>query len=165
MRIIIVDDRPYFMWETIKELKRMEVDTIVLLYFHGGFTYRPEKDSEIEQKCKELDTQLFHIKSNLDLRQKLNEYYEKDTLIFADYNLGDTDEFEDRVNIIYAKEKMQKEELNIWFYTTLGEKIVDRLNRTFDRHTIPLVEYIPQEYILKLDYDYIRDGLLAGNKR
>ena len=60
---------------------------------------------------------------------------------------------------------MQKEELNIWFYTTLGEKIVDRLNRTFDRHTIPLVEYIPQEYILKLDYDYIRDGLLDRNKR
>lgn len=164
MRIIIVDDRPFFMWEAIEKLQDMGADTIVLLYFHGNFTYRPEKDSEIEQRCRELDIQLFHIKSNLDFRQKLNVYYEdNDTIIFTDYNLGDTDMFEERVNIVYAKEKMQMGRLNIWFYTTLDEKTVDRLNRTFDYHTIPIVEFIPQECILKFNYEYIGDNILNEN--
>lgn len=164
MKIIIVDDRPFFMWDVIKKLKSMGVDTIVLLYFHGSFTYRHEKDSEIEQRCKEQDIQLFHIESNLGLRQKLDEYCEdEDTIVFADYNLGDTDIFEERTNIIYAKERMKKEKFNIWFYTTSDEEIVDRLNRTFDRHTIPIVESIPQMYTLKFDYDCIRDKILNRN--
>lgn len=164
MRIIIVDDRPFFMWDTIEKLKSMGVDTIVLLYFHGNFTYRHEKDSEIEQRCRELDIQIFHIKSNLDLRQKLDGYCEdKNTVIFADYNLGDTDIFEERIDIIYAKERMKKEKFNIWFYTTLGEEIVDRLNRTFNNQTIPIVEFIPQERILEFDYDCIRDNILNRN--
>lgn len=164
MKIVIVDDRPYFMWEAIGKLRDIGVNEIVLLYFHGTYTYRSEKDYEIEQKCTELNVKLSHIKTNLEFRKQLNAYYEdKDTIFFVEYNLGDKTEFEDRIDIIYAKEKKQKGDFRIWFYTTQGEQIIDRLNRTFDDHTIPTVQFIPQKYILKLDYNYIQNKILSGN--
>ncbi len=164
MRIIIVDDRPFLMWDTIQKLKGMEVDTIVMLYFHGPLTYRAEKDSAVKQKCGELGIKLIQIESRLDFRNQLDEYYsDKDTLLFIDYNLGESEDFENKIDIICAKEKMQqKNDFRIWFYTASSMQMVDRLNRIFDGHTIPVVEFIPQEYVLKLDYDYIQDKILNG---
>ncbi len=165
MRVIIVDDRPYLMWETVEKLKGMKVDTIVLLYFKGSYTYRSEKDVEIEEKCAELDIQLDSTDKKMELTNLLDKYYaDKDTLLFIDYNLGDIDTFEERVDIIYAKEKQQqKEDFRIWFYTATGIDTVNKLNRIFNNHTIPVVKFIPQDYILKLDYDYIEHSILKGN--
>lgn len=165
MKVIIVDDRPRLMWETVEELKKMKVETIVMLYFQGPLTYRPENDSVIEEKCKELDIQLFCTDKNTDLRNWLDEYYaDRDTLLFIDYSLGDTDIFEERIDIIYAKEKKrQTEDFRIWFYTTSSAQVVDKLNRIFDDHTIPVMKFIPQEYVLQLDYDYIQHDILNGN--
>lgn len=165
MKVIIVDDRPFFMWGTVERLKEMEVDMIVMLYFQGPFTYRKERDSEIEQKCRELDIQLVQTDSTLELRKKLDEFYaDEDTLLFIDFSLGDTDIFEDKIDIIYAKEKAQQtEKFRIWFYTTSGEHIVNRLNKIFKDHTIPVVNFKPQEYFLQLDYDYIQDQILNEN--
>lgn len=161
MKIIIVDDRPYFMWATIERLKEMGVDEIVMLYFHGILTYFPDRDSEIAQKCEKLDVELFHIDQNTELMERLDEYCaEADTFIFMDFGLGDTDIFEDRIDVIYAKTKMQPEGFPIWFYTGMGEQVIDRLNRTFDNHTIPVEEFIPQRAIMELDYDYIRRQVL-----
>lgn len=167
MRIIIVDDRPFFMWGAIKKLKSMEaIDTIVMLYFHGKLTYRKERDSEIELECKKLGIELVQTDSTLVFRKQLDEYYaDKDTLLFVDFNLGDVvDLFDNGIDIIYAKEKKQQEEdFRIWFYTTSGEDNVDKLNRIFDDHTIPVMKFIPQKYILELDYDYICEGILNRN--
>lgn len=161
MKIIIVDDRPFFMWETIEQLKGMGVDEIVMLYFHGVFTYYPDRDSEIEQRCVQLKVPLVHIESNLEFRKQLDAYCaEENTLIFIDFGLGDTDIFEDRIDIVYAKEKMKSEKFPIWFYTGTGEVTVDRLNRTFNNRTIPVVKFIPQKEIFRLDYNYIRDEIL-----
>lgn len=165
MRVIIVDDRPYFMWETVEKLKSMGVDTIVVLYFQGSYTYRPEKDVEIEEKCKELNIQFASTDKKMQLTNWLDEYYaDKDTLLFIDFNLGDIDTFEEKIDIIYAKEKQQQQgDFRIWFYTATGIDTVNKLNRIFNNHTIPVVKFIPQEYILKLDYDYIEHSILKEN--
>ncbi|MBD5483036.1 MAG: hypothetical protein HDR15_11050 [Lachnospiraceae bacterium] len=163
MKIIIVDDRPRYMWETIEKLKGMPVDEIVMLYFHGKFTYYPDNDNEIKQRCDDLDVSLVQIEQSSELMKQLDIYYaEDDTLIFMDFGLGDTDIFDDRVDIIYAKQKMSSERFPIWFYTGTGERTVARLNRTFNNHTIPTLEFIPQKYILRLDYDYIENEILNG---
>lgn len=165
MRVIIVDDRPFFMWETVEKLQNMGVDTIVMLYFQGPFTYRPEKDAAIREKCGELGIQLVCTDKRTELMNLLDQYYEdQDTLLFIDFNLGDTDIFEERIDIIYAKEKKrQAGDFRIWFYTVTGIDTVNRLNRIFDGHTIPAVQFAPQEYILRLDYTYIQDNILNGN--
>ncbi len=161
MKIIIVDDRPYFMWGPIRRLKEMGVDEIVVLYYHGIFTYFPDKDSEIAQKCEELGVKLFHIDQDTELMERLDGYCaEADTFIFMDFGLGDTDIFEDRIDVVYAKTKMQPGGFPIWFYTGMGEQVIDRLNRAFDNHTIPVEEFIPQREIMELDYDYISGQVL-----
>lgn len=161
MKIVIVDDRPFLMWETIEKLKDMGVKEIVMLYFHGIFTYHPDRDSEIEQRCAQLGVSLVHVKLNTDLMEKLDAYCaEEGTLIFMDFGLGDIDTFEERVDIIYAKNKMQSGEFPIWFYTGTGEQTVNKLNRIFNNHTIPVVKFIPQKDIFELDYDYIRNKIL-----
>lgn len=167
MKVIIVDDRPFLMWEAVKRLKGMRpVDTIVMLYFHGILTYRKERDCEIEQKCKELGIELVQTDSTLVFRKQLDKYYEdKDTLFFIDFSLGDTpNPFDDGIDIIYAKEKKQQmNDFRIWFYTTSGMQTVDRLNRIFNNHTIPVVKFKPQEHVLELDYDFIENDIFDDN--
>lgn len=161
MKIVIVDDRPFLMWETIEKLKGMGVKEIVMLYFHGIFTYYPDRDSEIEKKCAQLGVSLFHLELNTDLMERLDVYCaEENTLIFIDWSLGDTDIFEERVDIIYAKKKIQSGRFPIWFYTVGDVRIVNKLNRIFNNHTIPVVRFIPQKGMLELDYDYIRNKIL-----
>lgn len=164
MKVVIVDDRPFLMWETIGQLRDMGVDEIDMLYFQGDLTHRPERDDEIEQKCRELNVPLIQTKRNIEFRKAMDKYWEEEnTIIFVDYNLGDTEIFEKKIDITYAKEKRHRENFCIWFYTTLGEEIVGRLNEVFNNHTIPIVEYIPQEEKLEMDYEYIQDEILNGN--
>lgn len=165
MRVIIVDDRPYLMWETVKKLKGMGVDTIVMLYFQGPFTYRPEKDCAISEECEKLHIELVSTDKRTKFIDYLDSYYvDQDTLLFLDFGLGDSDVFEDRIDIIYAKEKKQQAgEFRIWFYTASGAQTVDKLNRIFDDHTIPVVKFAPQDYSLELDYDHIQKKIFERN--
>lgn len=164
MKVIIVDDRPYFMWETVEKLKNMGVKTIVMLYFQGPLTYRSEEDAEIRKKCENLGIEIVSTNKRTEFINRLDEYYNnQDTLLFIDYGLGDTDIFEEKLDIIFAKEKKQQEgDFRIWFYTASSAQTVDKLNRIFNGQTIPVVQFIPQERILKLDYDFIKNNILNG---
>ncbi len=164
MKLVIVDDRPFFMWDAVKELKDAGIDDITMLYFHGPLTYRPEKNKEIEEECERLGIKLVHAASRLELQIRLDEHCaDKDTILFVDYSLGDTDIFDDRINIICAREKAQNpEDFCLWFYIGGDDRTVKRLNKVFDGHTIPVAEFKPQIHVLKFDMDFIRNKFLDG---
>lgn len=139
MRIIILEDYPERLVETVKQLsdicpEKCEVEVLF---------YNPQNESEA--KMKELSERLscpIIVVDYWNFEEKLNELYsDSDTLFLFDTDINRSapiEEFTYRINVRYAlkkREETEEEPYRIWFYTSV-ESLKPAVRRTFKEFAI-----------------------------
>lgn len=156
VRVVIVEDQPLKMRESIKKMQNMGLIIEHLIYacFEDDIFEATRK--QVGDMCKELKIKVtravhYQFDSILD-----SFYKESEIVFFCDYNLylGQEKYPDERINVIYAKKKMQEENgmLNrIWFYTTAGENANEQINTCFPGHNITVSSVRDNQVLLDFD--------------
>lgn len=162
MKISILEDRPWVMKEFVKELRERNVQIQNIFYFC-------EKDSEynksfdhLTQLENELDIPIIRVES-YDFEEQLDQYYsDPDIRFLFDMDLtGDySAHFLERINVLYALEKLRNGDNHIWFYTTGPASAKEQLEKTFTGHIIPVESFDASKELLYMDMNYIESNIL-----
>lgn len=165
MQLVVVEDRPWKLEESVKEMKEEGIQVNQMVYVCRDRENVDEVSKKYLKNLEEnLDIQIITT-DNEQFEQKMEEIYRiPDKLILCDFNLtGDKREyFEKRVNVIFAKKKMSAEEpknpsKRIWFYTTAGEATNEQINTVFPKRNISVLRMEEDQVIL--DIDEVKDAL------
>lgn len=160
-KIAVLEDRPWVLWGFVKKIKEMGIEEVIIIYYHSPKNYEQSNDDSIQKECDEQKVKLIHIE-DLKFDEKMNELYsDGEMLFFFDLDIGDRSSyFEERINVRYANEKWEKGDRRIWFYTTSGPYNVDQINRKFEDHCIPVIDFDQPNNILVFDYKFIKKRVL-----
>lgn len=169
MKIVIVEDRPWKLEKSIKEIRERGMELNDLVYVCKN---KDVPDELAENNLKKLKADVGNLAiykvDNEDFAEKLKAFW-KDSkyFILCDFNLtGDNREyFEKRVNVIFAKEIAEKKDNaheikpspRMYFYTTAGETTNAQINETFPKRNISVTKMDKGQVIL--DFDEIEDAI------
>lgn len=140
-RIVLVEDRPWVVETSVKELMDKEVQFAATLFYPNNQLYREKQDELIDKFKENTGIEVIQIKSLEDFVYQMDEFFsDKKNIFLVDYDLkGDmrADDFDDRVNIRYAKNKnVEGSDSRIWFYTSGGAEVKNALAKAFPNNVI-----------------------------
>ncbi len=143
-KIVVVDDRPWKMQESIRELQNQGLFFLKTIYY--PYNHMCSNDIRIEEYKRVTSMDVIRADDMMEFIHMMDELYVRsDTVFFMDYDLkGDMsrDDFFSRINIKYAVAK-DKEQRRIWFYTTGPKDIKEILGKTFPGRVINVQSYAP----------------------
>lgn len=136
-RIVIVEDRPWRMQSSVKELQKKGITFYKTIYYPNN-SLAPERQEELlNQYIEDTGMMTEKVDSQEEFVSKMDEAFEvPDTIFLIDYDLkGDMtrEDFFTRVNVRYA---LARDKKRIWFYTTGPGDIKGILLDTFPDHVI-----------------------------
>ncbi len=142
-KIVVVDDRPWKMQESIRILKEKGIEFYKTIYYPNN-TIDSERRNELMAEYKRnTGIEVVQINSQSEFIEQMDKMYSMSDVIFLmDYDLKgnmDRNDFFARVNVKYALQKDQ--EKKIWFYTSGPNDIKGMLRETFPRHIISMPVY------------------------
>lgn len=143
-RIVIVDDRPWKMQESIQNLQKEGIVFYKTIYYPNN-TIPKEAQNELMEAYKEsTKIEVVQVNTQSEFLDEMNKLYGiKDIIFLMDYDLkGDMsrDDFFTRINVKYALSKDQNEK-KIWFYTTGPNDIKGLLRETFPDNVMSVPGY------------------------
>ena len=172
MKIVIVEDRPWKLEESIKEMRKKGMELYDLVYVCKNKDVPDELAKNNLKKLKENVGDLtIHTVDNEDFAQKLKYFWDDPQyFILCDFNLtGDNREyFEKRVNVIFANKIADKKNGDVtpsprmYFYTTAGETTNAQINAAFPKRNISVTRMDKGQVIL--DFEEIEDAIRACEK-
>lgn len=160
MKLAILEDRPWIIMNTIKKIESItQMEEISLLYYANSLQKTNDNGQNIISECELLGIKLISITEN-NFESKMNELYcDKERIFFFDLVLDDnSDFFEERINVIYAKER--KKDNRIWFYTTSGKYNISKIKKMFGNQYIPVIDYDVKEDALVFKEDTLKKILI-----
>ncbi len=163
MKIVIVEDRPWKLKESIKKIRQNGITLNDVVYVGWDREKLDNETKESLEKMKEdIDGLNITITDNMNFSTQMQEFYQQpDFFILCDFNLtgDDREYFEKRVNVSFAKAVMQdgKPSPRIWFYTTAGETTNEQINNAFPGRNISVTTMHEGQVIL--DIEEIKDAI------
>lgn len=140
-RIVIVDDRPWKMKESIQQLQKENVVFYKTVYYPNNTLDRARQNTLMEDYEHSTGIDVVQVNSQSEFITQMDELYSVSDIIFLmDYDLkGDMnrDDFFARINVKYALAK-DKDEKKIWFYTSGPRDIRGLLLETFPDNVISM---------------------------
>lgn len=160
MKIAIVEDRPWVMESSIKEMRNIGLNVVQMVYFCNNGA----QICDVEEMCNKYELDLCCV-DNGNFEEELNKLYEDKEMIFLfDMDLiGDySSHFDERINTIYAKKKRAEEggDGRIWFYTNGPTSAVEQINLNFKNRRIPVRDFDTTKNQLIFDYDFMKKNIL-----
>lgn len=140
-KIIFLEDKPEKLTQVIADMQLIDgIDAIEVLYYNSKKPQNPEKVSELA-KILHVEVKAVNFMS---FENVLDELYEQpDNLFIFDTVLNEEEyhweTFTYRNNISYAlrkKEQNGDENQRIWFYTTVGYDIKERIDDLFGTYVM-----------------------------
>lgn len=142
-KIVVVDDRPWKMQESILELQKKGVVFIKTFYYPNNTLDRKIQYELMEEYKRKTAIKVVQINSQSEFIKHMDEMYGNSDVIFLmDYDLKgnmDRNDFFARINVKYALKKDQ--EKKIWFYTSGPNDIKGILRETFPDNIISTPDY------------------------
>lgn len=142
-KIVIVDDRPWQMRDSISALKSKGVIFFKTIYYPNDELSQEEQNELIAEYQEQTGMETVWVDSERKFMDEMEKVYGRSDIIFLmDYDLkGDMnrDTFFKRINVRYAIAK-DKENKKIWFYTTGPADIKGLLIDTFPERMISVTK-------------------------
>lgn len=144
-KIVIVDDRPWKMQESIKELQEAGIVFCKTIYYPNNTIDRATQNELMEDYKQSTGIEVVQVNGQSEFLAEMDELYRDPDIIFLmDYDLkGDMDrnDFFTRINVKYAlvKDHIEKK---IWFYTSGPNDIKGLLRETFPDNVISIPTYV-----------------------
>lgn len=160
MKIVIVEDRPWKLEESIREIREKKFVLNDLVYVcKNKDVIDKQAETNLANLKKHLDNLQIHIVDNSCFSDEMQNFFDDgEYFILCDFNLtGDNREyFDKRVNVMFAKRIMKKYKLEypsprIYFYTTAGETTNAQINAVFPGRNISVVKMNEGQVILDID--------------
>lgn len=161
MKIVLVEDRPWKLEESIKKIREKGIELYDVIYVCKN---RDIHDELAENKIKKLEASveklMLHKVDNENFDEKLKMVLaDPQCIILCDFNLtGDNREyFDKRVNVMFAKRiaveenGVSKPSPRMYFYTTAGKTTNDQINAVFPKRNITVAEMNKGQVILDFD--------------
>ncbi len=143
-KIVIVDDRPWKMQESIQELQKEGIIFCKTIYYPNNMIDRATQQELMDNYKESTGIEVVQVNDQSEFLAKMDELYGDPEIIFLmDYDLkGDMDrnDFFARINVKYALAK-DKTEKKIWFYTSGPNDIKGLLRETFCDNVISVPYY------------------------
>ncbi len=162
MKISILEDRPWVVKEFVKELREREAEIQNIFYFCEKDSEYERSSEHMEQLEEELNVPIIRVES-YDFEEKLDQCYsDPDIRFLFDMDLtGDySAHFLERINVLYALEKLHGGDNRIWFYTTGPASAKEQLEKTFAGHIIPVDSFDASKELLYMDMNYVESNIL-----
>lgn len=132
-RIVVVDDRPWKMQESIRELQSQGLNFFKTIYYPSCYLNHSD-DEWIEEYKRVTGMDVIRVNDMMEFINMMDDLYTNpDIVFFMDYDLKGNmsrDDFFSRINVKYALSE-DKEQRRIWFYTTGPKDIKEILEKTF----------------------------------
>ena len=167
MKIVLVEDRPWKLEKSIKEIRQrgMALDDLVFVRMNKDI---PDKSAEekLERLKAAVGDLVVHMVDYENFTEIMNGFVENlQYFILCDFNLtGDKREyFDKRINVILARKiaKLENGKLQLsprmFFYTTAGKNTNEQINAAFPERNIPVVKMDNGQVIM--DFGKIADAI------
>lgn len=143
-RIVIVDDRPWKMKESIQLLQKENIVFCRTVYYPNNVLDKERQNELMEDYKKSTGIEVVQVNSQSEFISQMDELYSVSDIIFLmDYDLKgnmNRDDFFTRINVKYALAKDQDEK-RIWFYTSGPNDIKGLLRETFSDNIISVPDF------------------------
>lgn len=162
VKITILEDRPWIVQKMAKKISEIEeVSEILWVFYYNG---EENEAAKIMHKYFPNGA-IWRQVNDIEFEATMNELFEDDKrLFFFDLALNDKAEyFEERINVKYAQKRFREGDKRIWFYTTSDAFNINKINKQFERHNIPVTDYLLQENQLVFDMDRVREIIETAN--
>ena len=162
VKITILEDRPWIVRKMAKKISEIEgVSEITWVFYYNG---EENEAAKVMQKYFPNDT-VWRQVNDIKFEATMNELFEEDQrLFFFDLALNDKAEyFEERINVKYAQKRFREGDKRIWFYTTSDAFNINKINKQFEGHNIPVTDYLLQENQLVFDMKLVKKIIENAN--
>lgn len=158
MKIVLVEDRPWKLEKSIKEIRQRGMVLRDLVYVRMNNNV-PDKlaEEKLEKLKAAIGNLTVHTVDNENFTEVMKGFVKNPQyFILCDFNLtGDKREyFDKRMNVIFARKiaKFENGKLHpsprIFFYTTAGKNTDEQINAAFPERNIPVVKMDNGQVIL-----------------
>jgi hypothetical protein len=168
MQLIIVEDKPWKLMDSILAMKKANLNVSTMVYHVCDKNDLDEEwQEDIRKKMEELGVEMVTTHDET-FRNTMKTYYaNSENVILFDFDLvgGERIVFNQRINVIFAQEMAKETGRNppdrILFYTTAREETVEQINRYFPERNIRVVEISDNKHNKQviLDIDGIKEAM------
>lgn len=138
-RIVIIDDRPWKMKESVLQLQKENIVFYKTVYYPNDMLDMVSQAKLMEDYEKSTGIEIARVNNHSEFIIQMDELYKIPDIIFLmDYDLKgnmNSEDFLIRINVKYALAK-DKNEKRIWFYTSGPNDIKGLLLKTFPDNII-----------------------------
>lgn len=143
-RIVIVDDRPWKMKESVQELQKKQIVFDKVIYYPNDMLDKEEQNELMEEFKMSTGLEIVQVNKQMEFVEQMDELYcIPDIVFFMDYDLkGDMsgEDFFVRINVKYALSR-DREQKKIWFYTSGPRDIKGLLRENFPDNIIGVPKF------------------------
>mgnify|MGYP004566061441 CR=1 FL=1 len=158
MNVTILEDRPWAVRKMVDEISKIEGVSERTLVFYCDSDKKKNDATEVMRKYQFDGVECYWV-DDVEFESTMNKLFEDDKrLFFFDLALNDKAEyFEERINVKYAQKRFREGDKRIWFYTTSDTFDINKINKQFERHNIPVLDYLIHEKQLVFDINRVRE--------
>ena len=165
-RIVIVEDRPWVTEKDVLRMKKENIDIAAMIYYPNSNSTKQDQERMVQKFTNNAGVNVKWVNNQREFVDAMDQWYAKEQVVFlVDFDLkGDgSTNFDNRINVLYVKDKERQGESNerFWFYTTGNVDVKSILMAQFKGHVID-VDFDSLHMQLEWDMEQIRE--MVGDK-
>ena len=165
-KIVIVEDRPWVTEKDVLRLGKENIEIAAMIYYPNSNSTKQEQERMVQEFENKTRIKVQWVNSQKEFVDVMDQWYADEQVVFlVDFDLkGDgSTNFDNRINVLYVKDKERQGESNerFWFYTTGNVDVKSILMAQFKGHVID-VDFDSLHMQLEWDMEQIRE--MVGDK-
>lgn len=157
-RIVIVEDRPWVTEQDVLRLGEENIEIAAMIYYPNSNSTKQEQERMVQEFENNTGINVQCVNSQKEFVDVMDQWYADEQVVFlVDFDLkGDgSTNFDNRINVLYVKDKQGAGKKRFWFYTTGNVDVKSILMAQFKGHVID-VKFDYEEMLLEWKIEQIR---------
>ena len=157
-RIVIVEDRPWVTEKDVLRLGKENIEIAAMIYYPNSNSTKQEQERMVQEFENKTRIKVQWVNSQKEFVDVMDQWYADEQVVFlVDFDLkGDgSTNFDNRINVLYVKDKQGAGNERFWFYTTGNVDVKSILMAQFKGHVID-VNFDFEQMLLEWKIEQIR---------
>ncbi len=157
-KIVIVEDRPWVTEKDVLRLGKENIEIAAMIYYPNSNSTKQEQERMVQEFENKTRIKVQWVNSQKEFVDVMDQWYADEQVVFlVDFDLkGDgSTNFDNRINVLYVKDKQGAGNERFWFYTTGNVDVKSILMAQFKGHVID-VNFDFEQMLLEWKIEQIR---------
>lgn len=159
-KIVIVEDRPWVTEQDVLSMKKQNIEIAAMIYYPNPNSTKQEQEELVQKFTNNTGVNVQWVNNQKEFVDAMDQWYADQQVVFlADFDLkGDgSTNFDNRINVLYVKDKQGTGNERFWFYTTGNVDVKSILMAQFKGHVIDVIMFNSLYMQLYWDMEQIRE--------